>query len=102
MSIKKFKMLSYLAAPPHIYDNHNIPQVDYLLFNGHIDPKIDIMTTETLYEDMKRNNFTNFNHKSNQNKLREMDYLSFFNRETLDLMNDFYHKDFIAFNYDIL
>jgi len=80
-------------------DNHNVPQFNFILNKyNKIVPKIHILHTETLTNDMHNLGYTDFNNyvNSNPNKVNYYDYL---NNYSIKLINDFYHFDFVIFNY---
>jgi hypothetical protein len=84
------------------YDNHNIPQYNFITDNNKtIIPGIHILHTETLTNDMKSLGYEDFNifHNSNPNKVNYYNYL---NNKSIEIINNFYHFDFILFNYDKL
>ena len=84
------------------YDNHNIPQYSFITDdNKNIINNIHILKTETLIDDMHKLGYLDFNLKVNCNKdkVNSYDYL---NDQSIKIINDFYHFDFILFNYDKL
>ena len=57
------------------YDNHNIPQYNYILNDMNIvNTNIHIMKTETLMADMIKLGYTNFNLNLNINKHKNINY----------------------------
>jgi hypothetical protein len=81
-------------------DNHIRPQFEFLLDeNNNILTNIILFKTENLTNMMKEINlFNDFNIKALKNKSTR-DYYSFLNRDTMNLINDFYHQDFVYFGY---
>jgi hypothetical protein len=82
------------------YDNHNIPQHNFITNdNQEIIPNIHILRTESLNNDMHHLGYTDFNlfSNANPNKVKYADYL---NNKSIEIINNFYHLDFILFNYD--
>jgi len=82
------------------YDNHNIPQHNFITNdNQEIIPNIHILRTESLNNDMHRLGYTDFNLFSNvnPNKVKYADYL---NNKSIEIINNFYHLDFVLFKYD--
>ncbi len=81
-------------------DNHRVPQYLFLLDeNDKILENIKILKTETLSHDMKEigyNDFDNFDQVSN---IKNKNYYSYLNIESIKLINEFYKKDFEYFNY---
>jgi hypothetical protein len=81
------------------YDNHNIPQYKFITDdNIKIIPSIHILHTETLTNDMKDLGYEDFDLVMNNNKVN-VDYYNYLNSESIRIINDFYHFDFILFNY---
>ena len=82
------------------YDNHNIPQHNFITNdNQEIIPNIHILRTESLNNDMHHLGYTDFNlfSNANPNKVKYADYL---NNKSIEIINNFYHLDFILFSYD--
>ena len=82
------------------YDNHNIPQHNFITNdNQEIIPNIHILRTESLNNDMHHLGYTDFNlfSNANPNKVKYADYLS---NKSIEIINNFYHLDFILFSYD--
>lgn len=93
-----FNMLNeYLLSDN--YDNHNIPQHVFLKDdNKELITNIHILKTENLINDMKDLGYNDFNifYNVNPNKINYYNYL---NKKSIEIINDFYHFDFILFNY---
>lgn len=83
-------------------DNHNIPQYKFVTDEtGKLISNIKIFKTETLNEDNKiLNRYLGININIQQNNINK-DYSKFLNRNSINLINTFYHKDFELFNYPI-
>lgn len=84
------------------YDNHRLPQIDYLLHDDEINPKVKILKTETLTEDMYKLGYTDFDVNVNITHKNDRDYMAYFNRESLDYINSYYSEDFERFGYEKL
>jgi len=83
-------------------DNHNKPQNKFITFeNGTLIPNIIIMKTETLTYDMILNGYDDFDLKDQSNKTTK-DYMEFFNKDSILLINDIYKKDFQMFQYTMV
>lgn len=95
------KMKEFIESPNN-YDNHKKPQIDYLLHEGKINPKIKILKTETLTNDMYNLGYTDFDVNTNTTFKDKVDYMSYFNRNSLDYINTLYSEDFERFNYEKL
>ena len=82
------------------YDNHNIPQYMFITDdNTDLIPDINILHTETLNDDMKNLGFEDFDVWTNNNT-NKVDYYNYLNNESIEFINNFYHLDFVLFNYD--
>lgn len=85
------------------YDNHNIPQYKFVTDkNGDLIPNIKIFKTETLNKD---NEIINDYLKVNLNIINKnvnKDYSKYLNKDSINLINEFYKKDFELFNYDMI
>lgn len=96
------KKIKEFIESPNTYDNHKRLQIDYLLHEGKIDPRIKILKTETLTEDMHKLGYMNFNVNVNVTHKDDKDYMLYFNRESLDYINKIYSRDFEIFVYEKL
>lgn len=82
------------------YDNHNIPQYKFITNDkGEIIKNIHILKTESLTNDMHNLGYNDFNIFENINP-NKLNYYNYLNSETIEIINKFYHLDFILFNYD--
>lgn len=83
-------------------DNHNIPQ--YLFITDEkkeLIPTIKILRTETLTDDMIKLGYTDFDLHALRNKT-PTNYYPYLNRNSINLINEFYDYDFTLFNYQKL
>lgn len=85
------------------YDNHFTPQ--YLFISdeyNNLYPNIKILRTENLNNMMYELGYIDFNnfHNKSSNKIEDID--KYFNRLTKNIINKYYERDFILFNYRIL
>ena len=82
------------------YDNHNIPQYKFITnYKGEIIQNIHILKTESLINDMNNLGYSNFNIFENIN-ISKVNYYNYLNSKSIEIINNFYHLDFILFNYD--
>jgi len=82
------------------YDNHNIPQHIFITDNNKkIIDNIHILHTETLTNDMKCLGYDDFNNFINNNP-EKINYFNYLNNDSIRVINDFYHYDFVLFNYN--
>lgn len=82
------------------YDNHRIPQYLFLLNeNDKMLKNIKIMKTETLNDDMIDMGYNDFNNFDQVSNIKNKNYYSYLNIDSIKLINDFYEKDFEYFNY---
>jgi len=79
-------------------DNHNLPQHHFITINNELVPNIILLKTETLISDMVKIGYEDFNEKVNTN-INRLNYYNYLNINSIQLINDFYHEDFILFNY---
>lgn len=83
------------------HDNHRVPQYLFLIDeNDKIPVNIKIMKTENLNNDMKELGFSDFNLHEQVSKIKNKNYYSYLNIESVKLINDFYDKDFEYFGYN--
>lgn len=100
--------INFYLKSDNNYDNHKLPQYLYILDeNNEINKNIIILKNENLNEEIKNIYFPNFNidlsdfnFNSNKTHRNEIDYKSLLNKESIDIINLYYSKDFEYFNYD--
>ena len=93
-----FEILQGYLVADH-YDNHNIPQYKFITNDeGEMIQHIHILRTESLTNDMKALGYDDFNQVDNVNPYKT-DYYKYLNREAIELINTFYHLDFVLFHY---
>jgi hypothetical protein len=81
-------------------DNHRIPQHFFLLDIGDkLLQNIKILKTENLNKEMAQLGFTDFNMFEQVTNSKNKNYFSYLNTESIELINNFYDKDFEYFNY---
>ena len=81
-------------------DNHNIPQYKFVTDdNEEIIQNIHILKTESLVDDMINLGYNDFNIFDNVNN-NKGNYYKYLNIDSIILINQFYHLDFILFNYN--
>lgn len=91
-------ILTYLIS--HDLDNHNIPQYVFITDNNkQLISNIHILHTETLTSEMKALGYTDFNIFMQKNKEENINYYNYLNEESISVINNWYHYDFILFNY---
>lgn len=82
------------------YDNHNIPQYKFITTDtGEIIQNVHILKTESLTNGMKNLGYIDFDIHANVNA-NKVNYYNYLNNESIEIINNFYHLDFILFNYD--
>ena len=90
-------IIEYLSET--ILDNHNIPQYLFVINDDNeIIPNLKILHTKTLTQGMKMLGFNDFNIKINSNSL-DVNYYSYLNESSIANINNYYHYDFVFFNY---
>jgi hypothetical protein len=81
-------------------DNHNIPQYIFITDeNKEVIKNIHILKTENLTNEMHDLGYTDFNLVLHENK-NKVNYYNYLNNKSIEIINNFYHLDFILFNYD--
>jgi hypothetical protein len=86
----------YIVAPPEKYDNHGTPQWKFLTdLRGELVPKLILFRTESLTQDLKDYGFGFYNRVDGYKE-----YSKYYNRESLDIVNDVYSRDFELFGYE--
>jgi hypothetical protein len=88
----------YITLP---LDNHPKPQHSFVTLQGKLYPKLIILKTETLKEDLCTHGFDNFNFNENVTK-KHNGYMSYLNNDSIQLINKTYELDFQYFGYNIL
>lgn len=90
----------YLIADIDACDNHPIPQYKFITNDkGEIIQNVHILKTENLTNEMKNLGYIDFNVHVNENS-NKINYYNYLNNESIEIINYFYHLDFILFNYD--
>lgn len=81
------------------YDNHNIPQYKFITTDeDEIIQNIHILKTESLTSEMKNLGYIDFDIYTNVNT-NKVNYYNYLNNESIEIINNFYHLDFVLFNY---
>lgn len=103
---KVCSVIQSVLADPSTFDNHTIPQYQYLMDeNGSLIPNVTILKTETLDEDMRRIGCTDFHLHTNKNPTmnsKKRDYISYLNETSIQIINEYYKLDFEWFDYPML
>jgi hypothetical protein len=99
--------IRYFLNNDDTYDNHKIPQYNFLIDEqGRIIENITILKTETLTQDMKRIGYSDFDHYYQTSKCKVIEgatkYINSFNSESIQIVNEYYKKDFEIFGYTML
>ena len=82
-------------------DNHGIPQSLFIINpnTSSIFDNVVILKTETLTNDMREFGFIDFNNFEQTNNKKHKPYIDYLNKNSIDLINKYYHMDFINFGY---
>jgi hypothetical protein len=92
-------LYNHIKTPTINKDNHTLPQYYFILNEkNRFIPKIKILHTELLTEGMHNLGYTDFYNKDNCN-LNKVNYYDYLNKESIKLINNYYHKDFKYFGY---
>ena len=84
------------------HDNHRIPQHMFLIDeNNQLRKNIKVLKNESLTDEMVNvHGYHDFNNYDQVSHVRNKNYFSYLNYESVKLINDFYDKDFTYFGYD--
>ena len=94
---------NYINTEPENLDNHNIPQYKFLVDeNDNLNKNIKILKTESLNKEMVELGYNDFNYHIGNRNFSKNIYLSYLNKDSINLINNYYDKDFILFGYDKL
>jgi hypothetical protein len=85
-------------------DNHMIPQNVFVTDkNNNLVENLHILRRETLTNDMHELGYEDFNLymnvNSNKNANNKINYYDYLNNQSIEIINEFYHNDFILFGY---
>lgn len=84
-------------------DNHNKPQYKFVTDkNDNLVKKIHIMKTETLTDDLKGLDICVLQQKYQIGYQSQTKYMSYLNKDSIKLINEYYKKDFELFNYPLV
>jgi hypothetical protein len=92
-------ILNFIKENP---ENHALPQHRFII-NYHtrrIPRNITILKTEKLTEEMVQLGYNDFNLYQNKNKVNNVNYYDYLNKKSIQLINFYYHLDFILFHYN--
>lgn len=91
-------IMQYLACPPEKYDNHSTPQWHFLTdSNDRLIPGLILFRTENLTKQLHDYGFSEYKRLDGAK-----DYTKYYCRESFDLVNEVYGKDFELFGYEKL
>jgi hypothetical protein len=86
------------------HDNHSLPQYFFITDeNNNLLNNIKILRTENLNNNMLNIGYTDFNINYNSNGISSLiSYYNYLNKDSINLINTYYKKDFELFNYNII
>lgn len=70
--------------------------------SGNLPENLTIIKTETLNKDMHDIGYTDFKLFLNRNANRDIDYFNLLNNDSIELINNYYLKDFEIFQYQMI
>lgn len=98
-----FQVIKQFLNDKNHYDNHKTPQYKFVINEkGELIKNLKIVKTESLDNDMEKlgyKSFTNARCKNVNTKYNKSKYSNLLNRESIELINNYYVKDFEYFNY---
>jgi hypothetical protein len=107
ININSSKEDVYNALKIHLFtynDNHTLPQNLFITDeNNNLLNNIKILRTENLNNNMLNIGYTDFNINYNSNGISSLiSYYNYLNKDSINLINTYYKKDFELFNYNII
>lgn len=94
------RLRHYLTNNKTNYDNHRLPQVNFLVNSKKQMWKgVEIVRMESLTHDLAQIGFDDFNHHDSIKTKAQ--YTELFNDEAYELVNNYYYQDFITFGYNM-
>jgi len=104
--IRVFQVIKQFLNDKNHYDNHKTPQYKFVINEkDELIKNLKIVKTESLDSDMEKlgyKSFTNARCKNVNTKYNKSKYSNLLNRESIELINNYYAKDFEYFNYSKL
>lgn len=101
-----FQVIKQFLNDKNHYDNHKTPQYKFVINeNGELIKNLKIVRTESLDSDMEKlgyHSFANTRCENVNTKYNKFKYSNLLNRESIELINNYYAKDFEYFNYSKL
>lgn len=101
-----YEALKIFLQSTDTYDNHKIPQYEFVVDkSGELLKNIQIVKQETLDDDMERIGYPQFKHMQSQLTNKVFDnqkYINLLNDESIQLINDYYKRDFELFQYNMI
>ena len=86
----------------HLYDNHKLEQYKFLIDdNDKINNDIIILKSESLKKQMEDLGFPEFKTFCNLNYSNK-NYMKYLTNKSIKMINNYYYKDFLYFNYNML
>ena len=85
------------------YDNHNLPQYTFVINKkGEIPKNMKIVKNENLNKDMANIGYEGLEtiKKKKVGKSHKTNYYNYLNKDSINLINKVYNKDFELFNYN--
>ena len=99
------KIKQFIKGTPEEYNNHNIPQYNFVVDdNNNLIKKITILYFENFKKELIDYGFKDFNIHIQKNIIKEekKNYMSYLNKDSIKLINEYYKKDFELFGYKML
>lgn len=111
-----FRLINHKSTPKQVfnalkrfiivrkaYDNHNLPQYTFIINKkGNIPKNIKIVKNENLNQDMAKIGYKGFEtiKKKNVGRSHKTNYYKYLNKDSINLINKVYNKDFKLFSYN--
>jgi hypothetical protein len=95
------RIQKYLDNNQSTYDNHKLPQVQFVFDSRNTLWKgIEILRLESIEIDLARIGYNDFNYHTHSKT--KYTHETWFNDESYQLINDYYRQDFTTFGYDMM
>jgi hypothetical protein len=105
-NIEIYEKIKAFLISDEQYDNHKIPQYQYILnTDGDIIKNIHIIRMESLQSDIIRLGYSAFVQLSTYNSNKQYDnkkYMRLLNDQSIQVINEYYKKDFELFGYPMI
>lgn len=87
----------------HSFDNHKLSQFTFLKNSSeNIWQGVEIMHLETIEQDLALKGYENFHYHNREHSRSKSNYTSYLNNKSIQLINEYYSRDFTVFGYEMI